>query len=227
MARATNKILVAFVVADILFLLSGAIALGFSVIVGNIMDETPLDGETAARNLLYRRFPLQAGIINAIVIFVTFLVTVPGIIMPTRGWLKFGGYMVTASGMFSLCLGVYLWVLTLSARDDFFVIWMNSEARVQDLMQSAFECCGYFNSTSPAFVTNAVCTSPAAAALMRGCAAPISGFSNVFIDDIFTAMFGMVGIDAILILATACLLKQRKERERYRHIDEKSGYRGI
>jgi hypothetical protein len=35
------------------------------------------------------------------------------------------------------------------------------------------------------------------------------------------------GVDAVLILATACLLKDRKERERYRHIDEKSGYRGI
>lgn len=114
--------------------------------------------------------------------------------MPTRGWLKFGGYLVVASALFSMCIGVYLWVLTLSTKADFFTIWMSQDARVQDLMQTAFSCCGYFNSTSPAFVTDATCTSPAAAALMRGCSAPISSFSNVFIDDIFTAMFGMVGM---------------------------------
>jgi hypothetical protein len=128
-----------------------------------------------------------------IVIFVTFLVTVPGIIMPTRGWLKIGGGLVAASAIFSMCIGVYLWVLTLSTRDDFFLIWTAQADRERNMMQMAFECCGYFNSTTPAFVTNAMCTSPAAAALMRGCANPISSFSNVFIDDIFTAMFGMVG----------------------------------
>ena len=62
---------------------------------------------------------------------------------------------------------------------------------------------------------------------MRGCATPITSFANIFVDDIFTAMFGMVGIDFVFIMATACLLKQRKERERFRHIDEKSGRGGF
>jgi hypothetical protein len=62
---------------------------------------------------------------------------------------------------------------------------------------------------------------------MPGCSTPINNFSNIFIDDIFTALFGMVGADAILILSIACLLKDRKERERFRVIDKKSGYTGI
>jgi hypothetical protein len=70
------------------------------------------------------------------------------------------------------------------------------------------------------------CPSPAAAALMTGCATPLSRFSNTFIDNIFTAMFGVVGVDAVLIIATACLLKERKEMARFRHIDEKTGVRG-
>jgi hypothetical protein len=111
-----------------------------------------------------------------------------------------------------------------------------------------FECCGYFNSTSPAFVTTPeFCPSPAAAALMRGCAGPLSSFINELLDNIFTAVFGVVGeswraapwvslgvvqsltlfpgIDVVLIVSIVCLLKNRKERERYRHIDEKTGYR--
>lgn len=85
-----------------------------------------------------------------------------------------------------------------------------------------FACCGYLNSTSPAFVTDSTCTSPAAAALMRGCAAPIASFANVFVDDIFTAVFGMAGVDLALLLATACLLKERKEQARFRYIDAKA-----
>jgi hypothetical protein len=59
---------------------------------------------------------------------------------------------------------------------------------------------------------------------MRGCAAPITAFSGVFLDNIFTALFGVVGFDVVFIMATACLLKDRKERERFRHIDEKNGF---
>lgn len=98
---------------------------------------------------------------------------------------------------------------------------------------------------------DSTCSSPASAALLRGCATSISSFANLHIDSIFTVLFGIVGefkppflaqlcaktsqvtnfpyigIDAIFILCIACLLKDRKERERYRHIDEKAGYRQI
>lgn len=149
--------------------------------------------------------------------------------------------MTTFSAMFSMIIGLYLWILTLKTKDDFAPLWMAQSAGVQDLMEITvrthsipsppprtntrppqFSCCGYFNSSSPAFVTNPTCPSPAAAALMRGCATPITSFANIFLDDIFTAVFGMVGIDAVFVMATACLLKERKERERFRHIDEKS-----
>jgi hypothetical protein len=113
--------------------------------------------------------------------------------------------------------------MTLRTKESFQLLWTAQPAAVQDLMQTQFECCGYLNSTSPAFVTDATCPSPAAAALMKGCSAPITSYLNVFIDDIFTAVFGMVGVDAVFVVAAACLLKDRKERERFRHIDEKSG----
>ncbi|SPO00020.1 probable Pls1 tetraspanin [Cephalotrichum gorgonifer] len=222
-----NKILLTTVAADLLFLAAGAAMLGFCLIVRNVMDETPAEGRQAARNLLYQKFPLEAGIVNAIFIFITFVVTLPGLLTPARSWLKLSGILVTICGIFTMCMGVFLWVLTLRAGDDFFTIWMAQEPGVQDLMQTSFNCCGYFNSTSPAFVTNPTCPSPAAAALMRGCAPALTSFANIFIDDIFTALFGVVGIDVVVVMAIACLLKDRKERERYRHIDEKSGYRGI
>ena len=52
-----NKVLAAFVVTDGLFVAMGAIMLGFSIIVQQTCFDTPNDGNEAARDLLYRRFP--------------------------------------------------------------------------------------------------------------------------------------------------------------------------
>ncbi|KND87373.1 hypothetical protein TOPH_07990 [Tolypocladium ophioglossoides CBS 100239] len=242
-----NKIFLATLAADGIFLATGCLELGFSLIVRSQMNNAPQDGQEAVRNLLYQGFPLTAGIVNAAFILAAFFFTFPGLISPMRGWLKVGGYMITFCGLFTLCVGVYLWVMTLRVKESFFPTFVAQDPAVQQLIQKSvwawtsrmkrqaprltralqFECCGYFNHTTPAFVTDATCPSPAAAALISGCGTAISSFANVFIDNIFTAVFGMVGVDAVLILAIACLLKDRKERERYSHIDEKSGYRQI
>ncbi|KAI1764898.1 hypothetical protein GGR53DRAFT_292243 [Hypoxylon sp. FL1150] len=221
-----NKVLAAFVVTDGLFVSMGAIMLGFSIIVQQTCFNTPTEGNEAARDLLYQTFPFTAGIVNAVFIFAAFLATIPALATNNRSWLKLAAFMVVASAIFTLGIGVDLWVLTLRMKDEYFEIWTSQPQHVQDLMQTAFSCCGYFNSSSPAFVTDATCPSPAAASLVRGCSTPLNSFGNTFVDNIFTAMFGMVGIDVVLVMATACLLKDRKERERFRHIDEKSGVRG-
>src|SRR6266536_1884357 len=91
--------------------------------------------------------------------------------------------------------------------------------------KNQLNCCGYLNSTSPPFVFDNVCPNAQVAAAMVGCVKPFSTYANNFLDTIFTGAFGIVGIDAFLILTIAMLLKDRKEKERYRHIDEKSGAR--
>lgn len=221
-----NKVLAAFVGIDILFAATGALILGFSVIVRNTCFEAPTDGEMAARDLLYQQFPFSAGIGNGIFTFIAFVCTLPALATNSRTWLKAAVFFIVVDAIFSLVIGLELWILTLRIKETFAGIWLEQSPEVQSLMQNAFECCGYLNSTSPAFRTDATCPSPATAALMTGCAAPLSRFSNTFIDNIFTALFGVVGVDAVLVVAAACLLKDRKEMERYRHIDEKSGVRG-
>jgi hypothetical protein len=220
----------AVAIADALFLVSGGILLGFSLIGNGMRDGvlTAGNGEEATIVLLYQRFPLLAATINAALIITVFVLTLPGLLMTTsRGWLKIGAVAVAACGLFTLCLGVVLWVMTLTLRDDFSSVYMMQDPETHKLIQTSFNCCGYDNSTSPAHVTNPTCPSPAAAALNRGCATYISSFANGFIDKVFTAMFGVVGVDALLILAIACLLKERKESARYRIIDQKTGYRNI
>lgn len=137
-----NKILVAYLVADGLFVIMGSLLVGFSVIVQNTMVDNFTDGEMAARSLIYQKFPLSAGIVNAIFVFITFAATIPGIVMPTRTWLKISGYMVTICGVYSLVIGLYLWILTLKTKQDFFDIWISQPAPIQDLLQSSvcFHC---------------------------------------------------------------------------------------
>ena len=90
-----------------------------------------------------------------------------------------------------------------------------------------FDCCGYVNATTPPFVQDSTCTNALAAAQKGGCIGPFSSFTNKYLDQIFTAAFGIVGIDFILVLCVAMVLKYRMEQERYRHIDEKNGLGGI
>jgi len=77
------------------------------------------------------------GIVNSVFIFVAFLFTIPGLITPARGWLKLGGWMTTICGMFSLILGLYLWILTLKTKEDFAPLYFAQPPEIQELMQTA------------------------------------------------------------------------------------------
>jgi hypothetical protein len=55
-------------------------------------------------------------------------------------------------------------------------------------------CCGYLNSTSPPFVIDAICTNAVVAASKVGCVGPFSSVANNFLDVVFTAAFGVVGM---------------------------------
>jgi len=75
---------------------------------------------------------------------------------------------------------------------------------------------------TPPFVVNNVCPDSNTASQKIGCVGPFSSFANNYLDIIFTAAFGIVGVDVLLLLCIATVLKYRAELERYRHIDEKS-----
>ena len=69
-------------------------------------------------------------------VFVTFAFTLPAIAIPTRGWLKLSGYMLVVNAVFSVILGLYLWILTLRTKETLSPLWNEQPPRVQDLMQT-------------------------------------------------------------------------------------------
>jgi hypothetical protein len=56
-----DKVLLSYIVVDGIFVVTGAIMLGFCVVIQNIMFETPTKGDQAARDLMYQQFPLTGS----------------------------------------------------------------------------------------------------------------------------------------------------------------------
>lgn len=133
-----NKILLAAVIADAFFLGSGILLLTFALVTQNDINRNPRDGREAVRDLIYETLPLPVGLVNAGFIIATFVATLPALLMPTtRGWVKVAGYMVTFCALFTMCLGVYLWNMTLTIGDDFFGTYTGLEPEVQGLIQTS------------------------------------------------------------------------------------------
>ena len=148
-----DKILLTYVLMDVLFLASGALLIVFALKTEAEVAKAPTI-EHVARDLLLMECPLNgqyflslhdpasilmrwiAAVGNAVMIFVTFLISVPAIIMPmTRGWLKLHGYMVVVCALFTLVLGLDIWFDTLKTRSNLNVIWNKQPNSTQSLLQ--------------------------------------------------------------------------------------------
>lgn len=84
-----------------------------------------------------------AGIANAVMVFINFVLTLPALATPARGLLKTAGYMIAVNAVFSLIIGLDLWITTLKTKQEFFEIWVSQPPEVQSLMQTRV-CSLYF-----------------------------------------------------------------------------------
>ena len=92
--------------------------------------------DNVTQNLLLGQCPLTAGVVNAIFVFVTFLLSLPALFLPTnRGWLRAQGWLVVVCATFTLGLGVAIWVETLQTRRNLSVLWGRETPQIQSLLQ--------------------------------------------------------------------------------------------
>ena len=68
------------------------------------------------------------------------------------------------------------------------------------------------------------CPNEVIAATRQGCVIPLQPYADLFLDSLFTTLFGFVGIGTCAILAGAMLLKARSTEARYVRIAEKGIY---
>jgi len=218
-----NTTLIVFLVADFLFLVSGALLLAASLIFKSGPGSGPIDD--AASSLLLQLTPLAGGVVNAVFVFITFAVSIPGVLMrENRAWLRVHSYLLIVCSLITLVLGLDIWFSTLKTRSNLDTAWGQLSSSDQSELQQQFQCCGYLNPINPPFVTDSTCTNTDVANQLGGCVTPFSNFANQFLDIVFTAMFGGVALDIITFFAAIVVLKDRDEQKRYRLIDEKYGF---
>ncbi|KAI9755322.1 MAG: hypothetical protein M4579_004324 [Chaenotheca gracillima] len=222
-----NKVRLSYLVADLLFLGTAGGLIGIAIMTKNNMARPPTP-DSVAENLLLMSSPVLGALINAVLVLVAFFLSLPAIALSsTKIWLKIHGWAVLVCALFTLVLGLDIWFRTLQTRSNLSVLWGQQTDQTQSLLQQRFNCCGYLDAATPPFQKDTACPSVLVAAQKLGCVGAFSSFANGYLDLIFTACFGVVALDFILLLCVAMLLKQRDERERYRHIDEKNGFGGI
>ena len=77
-----------------------------------------------------------AAIASSVLVFFTFLVSVPAMVAPmTRGWLKFHGYLVVVCAIFTMLIGLTIWFDTLKTRQNLSDIWNVQPNTTQSLLQ--------------------------------------------------------------------------------------------
>ncbi|MCJ1470227.1 phospholipid scramblase 1 [Pseudocyphellaria aurata] len=217
-----DKVLLAFLVADALFAGTGGLLIGIVFATKSARTHAPTTADVAS-NLLLVRTPLDGALFNAGLVLFTFAVSLPALIVPSnRTWLKLHGWLVAACAVVTLAIGLDIWYSTLQTRSNLAVLWSRQTENNRSLIQQKFGCCGYYNSQTA--LIDATCPSAEVASEKLACVGPFSNYANAFLDLVFTAMFGIVALDAILLLCTAMVLKRRAEMERYRHIDDKNRY---
>ena len=100
--------------------------------------------DNVTQNLLLGQCPLTAGVVNAIFVFVTFLLSLPALFLPTnRGWLRAQGWLVVICATFTLTLGVAIWVETLQTRRNLRDLWGRETPQIQSLLQQKVDLTEY------------------------------------------------------------------------------------
>jgi len=145
------------------------------------------------------------------------------LIMPTsRRWLYAHGWVVTGACVALLVVGLKIWYITLDEKNNLLAAWVNTSPNTIQAVEEKFNCCGFFNSTSPPFVISPnACPTIDIAATRTGCVLSLQPFADLFLDRLFTTLFGFVGIGTCAILAGAMLVNARTTEARYVRIAEK------
>lgn len=78
-----------------------------------------------------------AGIGNGIFTFITFACTLPALATNSRSWLKVAVFLIVVDAIFTLVIGLQLWILTLRIKETYSKLWLAQTPDVQGLMQVA------------------------------------------------------------------------------------------
>lgn len=222
---------------DALFFAAGLLSLIFSIIVRDQDGERGTLDTFTLRRLAITSTDLTTGIILGILIITSWLISLGGIATALKrgrfnstGLVAFNWSLVIVA-IVTVAIACNVWFFTLRMRAEFLVVWNAQSQTTHQFLQDTLQCCGYFNATSAGFFSapGGFCAPVATntnTTAIQACVTPITQFADTFLNNVFSMTFGYVAIEIALFLASACVIKIRREEERFRRIDEKQGRKG-
>merc|ERR1712000_714368 len=139
-SKMANKILLVFIGFDIAFLLCAVLHLLIPLYTRASVKNN-MNVNNIASNLLLDDCPLTASEINAIIMFLTFLLSVPALFMQrNRVWLKVHVAGVIVAALMTLSIGLAIWYSTLEVHKNLTPVWMNQSSNVQSMLQHRNRC---------------------------------------------------------------------------------------
>ncbi|KLO14897.1 tetraspanin Pls1 family [Schizopora paradoxa] len=185
-------------------------------------------------NMVLSQSDLTAGLILAITLLVSWIISVGAIVQPNHvlGGLYLLNWVLIIDGIFILVIGTFVWFYTLQERANYHEVFSTLSTQTRIAIQDQLKCCGYFNSSDLSEVGGTFCANQTFIDVTNNatenfCVTPITAFADMTLNNIFSTIYGYMAIVILLFLATMCIIYKRKEGERFRRIDEKRGGRGF
>ncbi|THV08030.1 tetraspanin [Dendrothele bispora CBS 962.96] len=228
-------------VVDFCLLAAGAISIAFSIIWRK---------QDLLMNMVVTNADLNAGLALGVFLLVTFLISIFAIVQRNHvtSGLVILNYVLIIDAIVVLVLGTRVWFFTLRERDNFFKIYKEQSDDTIRQIQNKFSCCGYFRAdgvdpTDRVIVTNTTGTTDFCTPVQTDfikfldpavnnnsknfCVSGVTAFADYALNNIFSSMYGFMAIVLTLLVASLCVINQRKTDERFKRIDAKRGGKGF
>jgi len=221
----SKKLMGAWAFLDVCLLIAGVLTLALSII---------WRGPDLLRNLVITSSDLTGGLVLAIMLLVTWAVSVGAIIQPihvTVGLVVLNWILILDS-IVILAVGTFVWMYTLQERAEYHTVFAAQTSATRIAIQDQLKCCGYFNSSDLVEIGGNFCANTTFVEVTNNatgnfCVTPMTAFADETLNNIFTSVYGYMAVVILLFLASVCVINKRKEEMRFRKIDEKRGGRGF
>jgi hypothetical protein len=78
-------------------------------------------------------------------VFITSALAIPSLVFrDSRFWLKLQGWMIVACSIFTLVLGLIIWIETLKTRAELSTVWGRQTVTVQSFLQQKVNTLSFF-----------------------------------------------------------------------------------
>ncbi|KAG9305941.1 hypothetical protein G9A89_016594 [Geosiphon pyriformis] len=213
----TSKIRYSFLFLELCYLGTGGIVIAFAVIWW-LRDGLNLRSIVVTTNLL-----LSGFVVGGVIVLST-IISLIGYSNPLRRkkWLSLHAVLIVFTMILLLSLGGTIWFETLEERRTYAQEWSTWNPLKKSTFQDQLKCCGWNNATDQAVPSKYCSSTTLSSKSTQGCIDPLLQTLDKILRQLFTTLFGFIGIDVFAFFATIILIQAINVENRYRKIDEKN-----